>query len=408
MSLVNIISAVGNNSSVYPLIVRDCGIEVPTKIAMTYNQNLKDSKQMANNALRERLIDEYGTSIVWLGGIPLMNAVADWGIKKLGYEPKVNVSLLKENERQGLKYNIEKFKNLAPDEVKAMEKVLKNKSTYQKLLAGKFVLSTAIPIAIMGYYLPKFNFALTDKLRKKQEAVKPIVQDTLIAEKRYEMGENPSFKGLSSTLANMSTVNKMAITDGGLTIGRVGTARNKYEKMENGFKMSMMMFLNFIAPIWIAKGLDNLSGKLFNTNVNLDPMLLADKQFVKEIKNGSLQIPESNYIEYLDKNPDSKISKLCEKYCGVKYLKNRVRDPREFVDEKKIGKFLDELRKFSKEAAASGNVDKYAKKALKVKSANILANVGISSFLLAAVLPKVTFILRKKVTGSDAEPGLMA
>lgn len=408
MSLVNIISAVGNNSSVYPLIVRDCGIEVPTKIAMTYNQNLKDSKQMANNALRERLIDEYGTSIVWLGGIPLMNAVADWGIKKLGYDPKVNVSLLKENERQGLKYNIEKFKNLAPDEVKAMEKVLKNKSTYQKLLAGKFVLSTAIPIAIMGYYLPNFNFALTDKLRKKQEAVKPIVQDTLIAEKRYEMGENPSFKGLSSTLANMSTVNKMAITDGGLTIGRVGTARNKYEKMENGFKMSMMMFLNFIAPIWIAKGLDNLSGKLFNTNVNLDPMLLADKQFVKEIKNGSLQIPESNYIEYLDKNPDSKISKLCEKYCGVKYLKNRVRDPREFVDEKKIGKFLDELRKFSKEAAASGNVDKYAKKALKVKSANILANVGISSFLLAAVLPKVTFILRKKVTGSDAEPGLMA
>ena len=408
MSLVNIISAVGNNSSVYPLIVRDCGIEVPTKIAMTYNQNLKDSKQMANNALRERLIDEYGTSIVWLGGIPLMNAVADWGIKKLGYDPKVNVSLLKENGKQGLKYNIEKFKNLAPDEVKAMEKVLKNKSTYQKLLAGKFVLSTAIPIAIMGYYLPNFNFALTDKLRKKQEAVKPIVQDTLIAEKRYEMGENPSFKGLSSTLANMSTVNKMAITDGGLTIGRVGTARNKYEKMENGFKMSMMMFLNFIAPIWIAKGLDNLSGKLFNTNVNLDPMLLADKQFVKEIKNGSLQIPESNYIEYLDKNPDSKISKLCEKYCGVKYLKNRVRDPREFVDEKKIGKFLDELRKFSKEAAASGNVDKYAKKALKVKSANILANVGISSFLLAAVLPKVTFILRKKVTGSDAEPGLMA
>lgn len=408
MSLVNIISAVGNNSSVYPLIVRDCGIEVPTKIAMTYNQNLKDSKQMANNALRERLIDEYGTSIVWLGGIPLMNTVADWGIKKLGYDPKVNVSLLKENERQGLKYNIEKFKNLAPDEVKAMEKVLKNKSTYQKLLAGKFVLSTAIPIAIMGYYLPKFNFALTDKLRKKQEAVKPIVQDTLIAEKRYEMGENPSFKGLSSTLANMSTVNKMAITDGGLTIGRVGTARNKYEKMENGFKMSMMMFLNFIAPIWIAKGLDNLSGKLFNTNVNLDPMLLADKQFVKEIKDGSLQIPESNYIEYLDKNPDSKISKLCEKYCGVKYLKNRVRDPREFVDEKKIGKFLDELRKFSKEAAASGNVDRYAKKALKVKSANILANVGISSFLLAAVLPKVTFILRKKVTGSDAEPGLMA
>ena len=158
-----------------------------------------------------------------------------------------------------------------------------------------------------------------------------------------------------------------------------------------------MIFLNFVAPIWIAKCLDNLSGKLFNTNVNLDPILLNDKSFLKEIKEKSLNIPEDNFIEYLDKNPDTMISQLCEKYCGVKYLKNRVRDPREYVDEEKISKFLNEVKKFSNEAVASGDVDKYAKKALKVKSANILANVGISSFLLAVVLPKVTFILRKKV-----------
>lgn len=411
MSLTGIISAIGNNSSVYPLIVRDCGIEVPAKAAMTYNQNLKDSKQMANNALRERLIDEYGTSIVWLGGIPLMNKFGDWIIKKLGYDPNVNITLLKGDNKQGLKYNIEKFKKIAPEEVKSMEKVLKNKSAYQKLLAGKFILSTAIPVAVMGYFLPKANFALTDKLKKRQDAVKPIVQDTYEAKGvniiTFSSSPSPSFKGLSASLANMSTVNKMALTDGGLTVGRVGTARNKYEAMENGFKMSMMMFLNFVAPIWIAKGLDNLSGRLFNTNVNLDPNLLDDKTFLKEIKEGTLNIPENNFIEYLDKNPDSKVSKLCEKYCGVKYLKNRIRDPREFVDEKKIGSFLDEVRKFARDAKASNNVEKYVKKALRVKSANILANVAISSFLLAMVLPKVTFILRKKVTGSDAEPGLM-
>ena len=51
MSLVNIISAVGNNSSIYPLIVRDCGVEVPVKIGMTYSQNLKDSKEMAADHL---------------------------------------------------------------------------------------------------------------------------------------------------------------------------------------------------------------------------------------------------------------------------------------------------------------------------------------------------------------------
>ena len=85
----------------------------------------------------------------------------------------------------------------------------------------------------------------------------------------------------------------------------------------------------------------------------------------------------------------------------------KIRNPREFIDEDKIKKFQQEIERFSKAAKESGNVDKYAKKALKVKSGNILANVGISSFLLACALPKVTFILRKKVTGSDAEPGLV-
>ena len=415
MSLVNVISAIGNNSSVYPLIVRDCGIEIPSKVAMTYNQNLKDSKQMANNATRERLIDEYGTSLVWLGGIPVMNSICDWAIRKMGYDPKVNTALMKESSKQGLKYNIDKFKKIAPEEVKGMEKVLKNSKTYEKLQAGKFLLSTSIPIVIMGYFLPKFNFALTDKLKKKQEAVAPIMKKTLEAEKRYELyPENSSnttnktaFKGVISSLANMSTVNKMAITDGGLTVGRVGTARNKYEKLENGFKMSMMMFLNFVAPIWIAKGLDNFSGKVFNTNVNLDPNLLNDKNFINEIRDGKIKLPEKDFIEFIDNNPESKITKLCAKYCDVKFLKNGSRDPREFVDEQKIGNFIKELKNFSTGATKSGDVNKYAKKALYVKSANILANVGISSFLLAVALPKLTFILRKKVTGSDAEPGLI-
>ena len=66
-----------------------------------------------------------------------------------------------------------------------------------------------------------------------------------------------------------------------------------------------------------------------------------------------------------------------------------------------------ELEKFAKQARENGDINKFAKKALVAKSANILANVGISSVLLAVALPKLTFVLRKKVTGSDAEPGLM-
>ena len=219
MSLVNIISAVGNNSSVYPLLVRDCGIENPTKVILTYNQNLKDSKKMANDAARERIIDEYVTSSVWLGGIPLMNKICNLGIKKFGFDPSINMSLFEEQADQGIKYNIEKFKNTAKQEVKELKKALKNKAKYQKLQAGKFILSTGIPVAVMGFALPKLNFRLTEKLRKKQK-------------QQAKNRKNISFKGISAILANMSNVNKMAVTDGGLTVGRVTTARNKYEKLE--------------------------------------------------------------------------------------------------------------------------------------------------------------------------------
>ena len=64
MTIASIISAIGNNNSVYPLIVRDCGIEVPAKILMTYNQNKKESKNIAYLAARERFLDEYSTSAV--------------------------------------------------------------------------------------------------------------------------------------------------------------------------------------------------------------------------------------------------------------------------------------------------------------------------------------------------------
>lgn len=398
MSYINTISAIGNNRGITPLFVRDCCIEIPTKLGLTYNQNLKDSKQMANNALRERFIDEYGTSAIWMGGPIVLGKFCNWVIKKIGYNSGVNMSLFKERADQGIKFNIDKFKEKVPEAVKDLEKALANKKKYQNLQAGKFAFSTLIPIALMGFVLPKLNFKLTKKIKEKQEN-----------SKIQQPKENISFKGLGSTMANMSNVNKMAVTDGGLTIGRVWTGRNRYEQAELGFKNGMMMFLNFVFPIYLAKGLDKLSIKLFNTNVNLDPKLINNEEFLNSIKEKSIALPKNrkNIIEFLDRNPDSKFSKLCEEYCGVKYLKNRVRDPREFVDTKKILEFRNEIEKFSNEAIKSGDVKKYAKKAIKIKSVNIAANVGISSFLLACALPELIFFLRKKITGSDAEPGLL-
>lgn len=413
MTISNIISAIGNNSSVYPLIVRDCGIEVPTKIALTYNQNKKESKGIAYLAARERFLDEYATSAVWLGGIPFVGWIANKYIKARGLNPDVNLKLFKEEQGiQGIDYNINKFKDLAPDAVKDLVKAKENKKLFEKLLAGKFIASTTIPILFMGFILPKLIFASSAKkiqnLREKEaQSLKNNAQVSFLQKDRFYKSKDVNFTGSWITkAANFSAQDKMAVTDGGYAVGRIATARNKNERYDLSFKMAGMMFLNFVAPKWIEKGLNKISG------ISLDPVMLADKDFMNQIKEGKLQLPKSDsakdLLDFVDniQNKDTYFIKYAKKFEKIKMLENGIRDPREYVDLKKLGNFRNDIDLFSQKLLKSENIDLFIKKAKFAKSANIITNVALSSFLLAYVLPKAQFAFRKLVTGSDLEPGL--
>lgn len=412
MTITSIISAVGNNSSVAPLILRDCGIEVPTKIALTYNQNKKESKGIAYLAARERFLDEYSTSAVWLGCIPFVGWIANKYIKARGLNPDVNLKLFKEEQGvQGIDYNIKKFKNIAPEAVKDLLKAKENKNLYEKLLAGKFIASTSIPILLMGFILPKFIFASSAKkiesLRKKEAENKISTPLSFLQKDKFYKSKNVNFTGNWITkVANFSAQDKMAVTDGGYAVGRVATARNKNERYDLSFKMAGMMFLNFVAPKWIEKGLDKLTG------VGLDPIILADKEFAEQIKNKTLKLPKNdsaeellNFVDNL-KNKDTLFVKYANKFKKIKMMDNGIRDPREYVDIKKLAKFRNNIEEFAKKSLNSSDFNSFIKKAKIAKSANILTNVALSSFLLAYVLPKAQFAFRKLITGSDLEPGL--
>ncbi len=408
MIVTNIISAIGNNSSIYPLLVRDCCIEAPSKILIARKENLKESKEIANDATREKIIDEYATSGIWLGGIPMVEYFSDKFISKKGYNPIVNLNLFKTEKNkeayQGIEYNINKFKNIqakdVQDAVQDLIKVKNNKESFEKLLTKKFCAATIIPTIIMGFVLPKLNFALTKKIREKKAPQK--------AESKKEISFTGSF---TSQIANLRTVDKMAISDGGLTVGRVTTSRNKDEAWANAFRMIGSMILNFVTPIYIAKGLDKLANKLFNINVNLDPKILADNEFINTIKNSKVELPKSNtekdLIDFIDNKPQALFSRFAQKTGKVSYLKSGYRDPRKFVDIKDLGKFRNEFENFIAKAKQSKNIENFARKAKFVKSANILANVGISSFLLAGVLPTATYKFIKLITGSYSDPGLV-
>ena len=131
----------------------------------------------------------------------------------------------------------------------------------------------------MGFVLPKLNFALTRKIREKKAAqtsqqtqpTQNFSTFTGIDRTKFnaisslnEKNQNINFTGsFTSTIANLRTIDKMAISDGGLTVGRVTTSRNKEEGYVNAFRMIGSMILNFVTPIYIAKGLDATANKLF-------------------------------------------------------------------------------------------------------------------------------------------------
>ncbi len=427
MSITNIISAIGNNSSIYPLIVRDCGIEAPSKVYLTYQEN-KNDKDVAFLATRERLIDEYATSIVWLGGIPLVEKLVNkFIIEKKGFNPNVNLKLLQNSDCQGIDYNIKKFEGKVSKEIiDDLKKVRDNKGIYEKLLSTKFLAATAIPIAIMGFILPKMIFALTAKTKaaqakqNSQEKQLPLTQPTsftssiksdVFDKMSLKNKKQTSFTGnFSSTVANFTTYQKMATIDGGYAVGRVATSRKKNEAVDIAFKMSGMMFLNFVMPKYIEKFLDWTTGKALDLNVKLDPLMLEDKEFLNEIKTG-LNIPKGTsgkaLLDFIDENPTSVFTKYAAKFEKVKLLPNGIRDPRAYVDIEELKKFKNSIEEFAKKAIQSSDIEKFAQKAKVVKSVNILTNVGLSSFLLAYCLPKVQYAFREWFTGSKLEPGIV-
>lgn len=430
MTITNIISAIGNNSSIYPLLVRDCCIEAPSKILIARRENSKESQIKANDATREKIIDEYATSAIWLGGIPAVEKLADKYISKKGYNPNVNIKLFGEGKKegsslvQGIEYKIKKFSQYSnkdvQDAVADLIKVRDNKAVYEKFLTKKFAAATIIPTLIMGFVLPKLNFALTRKVKENRNTQLPLnvptksftsLNRTKFSDFYEKQNKDIAFTGgLTSTIASLRTVDKMAISDGGLTVGRVSTSRNKEEGYANAFRMIGSMILNFVTPVYIAKGLDKLANKLFKINVNLDPLILDNEEFISAIKENKIELPKSNspkdLMDFIDSKPNSLFSKFAQKMKKVSYLKSGIRDPRKFVDINDLSDFKTEFESFIDSARASKNIEKFAKKAKFVKCANILANVGISSFLLAGVLPAATYKFIKLTTGSYSDPGL--
>ena len=125
-------------------------------------------------------------------------------------------------------------------------------------------------------------------------------------------------------------------------------------------------------------------------------------------------LPKSDKSEDLFKfvddisNKDTQFVKFAKKFNKLKMLDNGVRDPRAYVDIKSLEKFRNDIKIFAEKTKgmSEATFKQFVRNSKVAKSANIITNVALSSFLLAYALPKAQFKFRKWITGSDLEPGL--
>ena len=188
------------------------------------------------------------------------------------------------------------------------------------------------------------------------------------------------------------------------------------EKMDKIKSLSVYerirMVISDLGPTYIKLG------QLFSDRDDLLPSELTSE--LKKLQNNAgedfinvrekigkeLQINPDDFFEFIDSKPPSLFSQLAQDMKKVSYLESGYRDPRKYVDINDLANFRTEVVKFIETAKISKNIEKFAQKAKWIKCANILANVGISSFLLAGVLPKLQYEFNKLITGSYADPGL--
>ena len=184
MIVNKITSAFGDHSSLLPLFTKDI-VNSAGMTAFSYNAGGKIEA-------KDRFIDEFGTQIIWMGGLPFFKYAIDKSVYKLAkMAPSVDVRLLKDKEQLAV---AQKFAASLSDKTvsESLNNVAKNATKAKGLFIGKFVSATALTLASF--------FTL---VKAKQHYTKKQIEKEFWAKKSEEtfystnVAKSPAFKAFS-------------------------------------------------------------------------------------------------------------------------------------------------------------------------------------------------------------------
>ena len=416
-----IFSTLGNPNSLVPLAVKDLsGITgMTTGSLITGKEEGKD-----------RFIDEMGTSLIWLLGIPSLKLLYNSTVfKAVGFDSKFDPRNLKDKEV------FEKIKEFAPNEqVKnSIEKIDKNQKLFKNTATGRFIFSTALTIA--GYImLTKFKQKYTEKqikqnLIEEYNNKKKLQEEDNLKPKQTIADENkntltPTFKGMGEVFEYFafSPVKNMLILEGAITGTRLWDSRSPQEFIGYSIKEAAAWTFLYFAGKKIQEMVEKHAKEKYNKSIELDARVLEGNDLKKAFENGSVEksleefkaanTSDANLYEFLHKNPDNIIVKASKQSDIIKmYPKERKWyeffkkkeytdkiDTREYIDLKDVKgveKKINELYGQYKESIKKGETtDKFFAGVRKLKHKSVIADIAACAIALGVITPGIMLAKR--------------
>jgi len=400
VNAAKIYSTLGNPNSLIPLGVKDAS----SCLGMTAGSYVTGKEEGV-----DRFIDEFGTEILWLGGIPAFKWIFDKTVfKAYGLDAKIDPRNLKDKEV------FQKIKDFAPNDKikKNLEKAEKNSRLFKNLAATKFAVSTVL--AAITYV------AMT---RVKQYYTEQKIRKNLIkeheAKKQKAASQNPSFKGIGRVVEEFafSPVKNMYLMDGFITTERLSDSRTSQEFVGYAIKEASCLCFLYYAGRKIQSMMENRAKTKHNKSITLDSRVLEDDRFKNAFKDGTIEksiqefkaanTSKVNLYEFLHKNPDNKIVQVAKQSDVISLLKGTDKiDTRKFIDLKEVegvNSQVAELYGQYKEALNKGEtIDTFFKGVRKLKRQSIRTNIGVSILALGVITPGI-MLLKRLANKSDTE-----
>lgn len=440
MNVANIISVIGNNSSITPILVKD-GIESSAKVYMADKQGRKVSKEQGFYEAREAAIEEFGTTAIWFG-VPIVVAKGFNAIVKKAFGLKdkklldTDTQLLKGKNYQTLEKNLQ---HSGDEFIKADAK----KATSKKLatlLKARTLIGVGVTIGLLAA-LSLFKQKVTEDSINEHGTPQGLAfaggkensHHAASTPHQSKLSNQPSFKGAGELIAQASI-------DAGAGAIRIGTARDNDEKKEYVFKTITFIAMSYLGGPIVEKGL-NAIAKALHLPIELDAKVIADEKFAasvseaaksKEAKERMLAFiqtdssakpieTEEKIIKFIDE--ELKTAKLDEKgnfkafnnatleaarQSGVITIENGKRSVTKFIDTEKVQRINGHIKELIETTSKHGNALDFIKKVKATKYGTVLANIAICSAIIGVGLPKIQYLFREQGIGTVASPGVKA